>query len=250
MTAAAGARLGVETHLVLGGGTPTSLAGNQLLSALFGARRHHLDTDEWDQLEAHMAGLVEGWRVDGRRPFAMPIGGSTAVGALGFVVAWQELLDQCRAQGVEPGVVVHATSSGGTHAGMLAGRALLGGPSILAIAVAKTAGDLGAHARALADEVLARLGGGAVLDADVDVLGDYQGPAYAVPTSAGDGALRWAARRGWVVDRVYSAKALGGLLGEAEAGRLPDGDVIFWHTGGQPAVFAPGGAPDPEPDPR
>jgi 1-aminocyclopropane-1-carboxylate deaminase/D-cysteine desulfhydrase-like pyridoxal-dependent ACC family enzyme len=159
-----------------------------------------------------------------------------------------ELLDQCEAQGVSPGVVVHATSSGGTHAGMLAGRVLHGGPPVLAIAVAKTAGDLGAHARTLADEALDRLGGTAVPEGDVWVLDDYQGRAYAVPTAAGDNALRWAAKRGWVVDRVYSAKALGGLLGEAEAGRLPEGDVVFWHTGGQPAVFAPGGAPDPDPD--
>jgi 1-aminocyclopropane-1-carboxylate deaminase/D-cysteine desulfhydrase-like pyridoxal-dependent ACC family enzyme len=245
MTAAAGARLGIETHLVLGGGQPIAPSGNQLLSALFGARRHHLDTDDWDELEAHMHELVDAWRSAGRRPYAMPIGGSTAVGALGFVAAWEELLEQCRAQGVQPGVVVHATSSGGTHAGMLAGRALHGGPAVLAVAVAKTAGDLGAHARALADEALADLGGGAVDADDVAVLGDYQGPAYAVPTRAGDDALRWAAARGgWVLDRVYSAKALSGLLGEAQAGRLPDGDVVFWHTGGQPSLFAPGGAPD------
>jgi 1-aminocyclopropane-1-carboxylate deaminase/D-cysteine desulfhydrase-like pyridoxal-dependent ACC family enzyme len=246
MTAAAGTRLGVETHLVLGGGRPGSLAGNQLLSALFGARLHYRDTDDWTQLSEAMDELVTGWRSEGRRPFAMPIGGSTGVGALGFVRAWRELLDQCDAADIRPGVVVHASSSGGTHAGMLAGRALFGGPPILAIAVAKTAVDLGHHARALGEEALQRLGSTATLDADDVWIEDrYQGPAYGVPTDAGDEALRWAARHGWVLDRVYTAKALSGLMGERERGTLPPGDVVFWHTGGQPAVFAPGGAPAP-----
>lgn len=245
MTAAAGTRLGVETHLVLGGGRPDSLAGNQLLSSLFGAHLHYHLTDDWDELSASMQKLVEGWRAEGRKPYAMPIGGSTSVGALGFVAAWREFLDQCEAAGIHPGVVVHATSSGGTHAGMLAGRALFGGPPILAIAVAKTAGDLGSHAQALAEESLELLGAPtSVVTGDVWIEGRYQGDAYAVPTAAGDDALWWAARRGWVLDRVYTAKALSGLFGEAERGTLPPGDVVFWHTGGQPSVFAPGGAPE------
>jgi hypothetical protein len=72
----------------------------------------------------------------------------------------------------------------------------------------------------------------------------FQGEAYAVPTEAGDAALLFAARRGgWILDRVYSAKAFSGLLWHAAAGTLPAGDVVFWHTGGQPSVFAPRGAP-------
>jgi 1-aminocyclopropane-1-carboxylate deaminase/D-cysteine desulfhydrase-like pyridoxal-dependent ACC family enzyme len=245
MTAAAGARLGVETHLVLGGGRPDPLAGNQLLSSLFGARLHHHATDDWGELTEAMDELVERWRAEGRTPYAMPIGGSTPLGAMGFVAAWRELLEQCATTGVRPGVVVHATSSGGTHAGMLAGRHLLGGPPVLAIAVAQSADELAAVAGALADAALERLGAPQRLDAgDVRVEDRYLGEAYGVPTAAGDAGLRWAARRGgWVLDRVYTAKALGGLLGELERGALPPGDVVFWHTGGQPSVFAPGGAP-------
>ena len=69
------------------------------------------------------------------------------------------------------------------------------------------------------------------------------GEDYAIPTEAGDAAIRWAARHGgWVLDRVYSGKGMAGLLGNAAAGRWPAGsDVVFIHTGGAPAVFAPGG---------
>ena len=72
------------------------------------------------------------------------------------------------------------------------------------------------------------------------------GADYAQPTPDADAALVWAARTGgWVLDRVYTAKAFAGLLAMAEDGRWREGDdVVFWHTGGQPAVFAPGGLPD------
>jgi 1-aminocyclopropane-1-carboxylate deaminase/D-cysteine desulfhydrase-like pyridoxal-dependent ACC family enzyme len=73
----------------------------------------------------------------------------------------------------------------------------------------------------------------------------WLGPGYAIPSDEGDAAIRWAARQGaWVLDRTYSGKAFAGLLGAEADGRLGPGDsVVFWHTGGQPAVFAAGGVP-------
>jgi 1-aminocyclopropane-1-carboxylate deaminase/D-cysteine desulfhydrase-like pyridoxal-dependent ACC family enzyme len=80
---------------------------------------------------------------------------------------------------------------------------------------------------------------------DVRIDPSWIGDDYAVPTKAGDAAIRWAARHGgWVLDRVYTGKGFAGLVGNAEAGRWhPGSDVIFIHTGGMPAVFTPGGAP-------
>ncbi|MFP5489178.1 MAG: D-cysteine desulfhydrase, partial [Acidimicrobiia bacterium] len=80
---------------------------------------------------------------------------------------------------------------------------------------------------------------------DVHTDPNWLGDDYAVPTRAGDAAIRWAARHGgWVLDRVYSGKGFAGLVGNAEAGRWPPGsDVVFVHTGGHPTLFAPGGAP-------
>ena len=99
----------------------------------------------------------------------------------------------------------------------------------------------------LAHETLALLGWPnlRIEPEDVVVDGGSLGADYAVPTEEGDAALRWAAvHGGWVLDRVYTAKAFAGLLAMAAAGRWGEGDdVVFWHTGGQPALFAPGGAP-------
>jgi 1-aminocyclopropane-1-carboxylate deaminase/D-cysteine desulfhydrase-like pyridoxal-dependent ACC family enzyme len=102
------------------------------------------------------------------------------------------------------------------------------------------------YAAELARETLALLGIDAAMDdTDANVDGRWMGPDYAVPTDAADEAIRWAARHGaWVLDRVYTGKGFAGLLGHAAEGRWSDGDdVVFWHTGGLPAVFTEGGAP-------
>jgi 1-aminocyclopropane-1-carboxylate deaminase/D-cysteine desulfhydrase-like pyridoxal-dependent ACC family enzyme len=242
----------LDVHLVLGGPVPEWPAGNQLLSALFGACVHHPGTDDWGELEKAKDALADELRACGRRPFAIPIGGSTAIGAVGFTAAFVELVEQAAGAGCRPRAVVHATSSGGTHAGLLAGRAVVsaGGasvPDVIAFAVAKGVLLDDRLAAELAGETLALLGldDVGVDPADVHVEGSALGAEYAAPTAEADDALLWAARHGgWVLDRVYTAKAFAGLLSMAGAGRWgPGDDVVFWHTGGQPAVFAPGGAP-------
>jgi 1-aminocyclopropane-1-carboxylate deaminase/D-cysteine desulfhydrase-like pyridoxal-dependent ACC family enzyme len=254
LTAAAGAVLGLETHLVLGGTGEGSPEGNQLLAQLFGATLHFPGTDDWDELESAQGQLAETLRASGRQPYTMPIGGSTPVGALGFANAFDELMRQCADEGWQPAMLVHATSSGGTHAGLLAGRAAYAAdglpvPRILAISVAKQSGDLAATAQGLARSALDRLGLDDVqLDADaVEVDGSWRGPDYAVPTAEADAALRTAARSGAIVlDRVYTAKAFAAALRAASSTggtTAADGELLFWHTGGQPAVFSHGGLP-------
>lgn len=265
MTAAAGAVLGLEVHLVLGAedattlpgegmGTPTvAPTGNRLLSAMFGATQHVTDTEDWAELFADAFELADELQKAGRRPYVIPAGGSTPVGAIGYVAAFQELIGQCRKLGIEPSAVVHATSTGGTHAGLLAGRAVLASeaqrvPEALGVRVAKsTTVDDASGTAALAQACLGVLGVNdiPVAEGDVHILDGFMGEEYASPTSEADSAIQWAARRGaWVLDRVYTGKALAGLLWLAADGeRWGVGeDVIFIHTGGQPAVFAPGGA--------
>jgi len=250
LTAAAGAVLGMPTHVVLGGDQPEELAGNQLLGALFGAILHFPGTDDWDRLEEYMSDLAGELGGEGLSVYEMPIGGSTPVGVLGFVAGWLELRAQCAAQSVDPSTIVHASSSGGTHAGLLAGRAACrdssAHPDILAIGVAKRPVDLTAASSALAAAALQSLG----LDVEVTpdevvVDGRWQGGGYALPTAEADAAVLWAASRSaLVLDRVYTGKAFAGLLGAAREGRWGrDDTVVFWHTGGQPAVFGPDGAP-------
>lgn len=248
MTSAAGARLGLPVHLVLGGEEPSELTGNQLLMDLFGAQLHHAGTQDWGELTTASELLMTDLRQQGSRPALIPIGGSTPVGASAFAHAYAELLDQLED---EVAAVVHTSSSGGTHAGLLAGQALARSqgrpsPTILAVAVAKDVVLDESYVRALADQTLLHLGADLAVDpAEVHVDGRWIGAGYEVPTPEGDDAIRWAARHGgWVLDRTYSGKGFAGLLGNATEGRWNAGDtVVFWHTGGAPALFTPGGAP-------
>lgn len=252
MTAAACARLGWECHLVLGGGEARGQpTGNQLLSRLFGSHLHIKGTDDWDDLGREAAALAAELGYAGRRVDLIPMGGSTDVGALGFLGAWAELLEQCGQRGEMPSAVITASSTAGTHGGLLGGQAVcldrgLAAPELVAVGVAKGSTDLAADARRLALGCL-ELSGLAVGAVPEPVVEDRAvGAGYAIPTEEADAAIVWAARRGgWVLDRVYTGKAFAGLLMLDGEGRFPhDRPVVFWHTGGLPALFAPGGAPD------
>lgn len=255
MTAAAGARLGLEVHLILSGDAPVEGAtatGNQLLSTMFGAQLHHTGEAEshWGELEIAREALTDQLAADGLAPYSIPIGGSTAVGALGYAAAFVELIDQCETSGMLPAAVVVTSSSGGTHAGLLAGRAALiasgrltteSAPDVIAVGVAKGVVIGLPDVAELGDTVLELMGVDARVDpVDVEVDTRWLGDDYAVPTEAGDAAVDWAASaNGLLMDRTYSGKGLSGLLGMAAEGRWSaDDDVVFIHTGGWPALFA------------
>jgi len=251
MTAAAGARLGLETHLVLAGDRPSEATGNQLLALLFGAQLHFTGAHEshWGELEIAREAVTEQLAAEGLAPYAIPIGGSTAVGALGYAAAFTELLDQCDAADIAPSHVVFTSSSGGTHAGLLAGRAAAAHagravPDVIAIGVAKGVNVGRPDIAELANQTLALMRSTAIVAAeDVEVDARWIGDDYAVPTEAGDAAIRWAARTGgWLLDRTYSGKGFAGALGLAAEERFGD-DVVVIHTGGWPALFAPNGTP-------
>ena len=254
MTAAAGAVLGLEVHLVLAGDRPAQLTGNQLLSTLFGAQLHYTGAEEshWGELEIAREAVTDDLTAAGAAPYAIPIGGSTPVGAVGYAVAFVEMMEQFQRVGIAPAAIVFTSSSGGTHAGLVAGRALWRGqghavPEVLAIGVAKGVNMGRPDIRDLARATIELLDAdpSMIEREDVRIDPNWMGVDYAVPTKAGDAAIRWAARHGgWVLDRVYSGKGLAGLVGNTEAGRWPSGsDVVFIHTGGTPAVFTRDGVP-------
>jgi 1-aminocyclopropane-1-carboxylate deaminase/D-cysteine desulfhydrase-like pyridoxal-dependent ACC family enzyme len=218
---------------------------------LFGAQLHFTGTEEshWGELEIAREAVTEQLVTEGLNPYAIPIGGSTAVGALGYAAAFIELLDQCEAAGVAPSHVVFTSSSGGTHAGLLAGRAAAAHagrdvPDIVAVGVAKGVNIGRPDVTNLANQTLTLMQSTAIVAAeDVEVDTRWMGEDYAVPTETGDAAIRWAASHGgWLLDRTYSGKGCAGLLGLDEDGRFGS-DVVFIHTGGWPALFAPDGVP-------
>ena len=255
MTAAAGARLGMEVHLVLAGDEPAAgaaVTGNQLLSTMFGAQLHYTGAAEshWGELEIAREALTQELADAGLQPYSIPIGGSTAVGAVGYACGFVELIDQCNELGFAPSAVLFTSSSGGTHAGLLAGRAAMiadgrltpdTAPEVVAIGVAKGV-NLGLPDVAeLADEALGLIGADtSVSPDDVEVDPRWIGDDYAVPTDAGTAAMAWAATTGgWITDGTYSGKGLSGALGIIQEGRWGSDDhVVFIHTGGWPALFA------------
>jgi D-cysteine desulfhydrase len=187
-----------------------------------------------------MQELAEDLRAAGRRPYLILPGGSNGLGALGYVRAGLELAEQCAEVAVQPRYVVAAAGSCGTLAGLTLGLAL-GGMDAHAVGV-----SVSASARDRLDRTLEIMAdscshlGLPVPDAVPLVWPQYVGAGYGIPTELSTRALETAARsQGLVLDPVYTAKALGGLIGEIEAGRVRRDDVVvFVHTGGSPALFA------------
>ena len=249
MTAAAGARLNLPTHLVLSGVKPKRLEGNQMLSSMFGAQLHHtgFEANDWANLETARNTLTEELISDGQRPHSIPIGGSTAVGAIGYAVAFDEIVTQCESQDFVADAIVFTTSSGGTHAGLIAGliRARASNPQkvlpkIIGIGVAKGVALNAIRVAELANQTLTLLDEPTrVTPEDVIIDANYMGSDYAMPTQAAAEATTWAAHRGaWVLDPVYSAKGFSGLLGRDAKGEFAaDSNIVFIHTGGLPSLF-------------
>lgn len=243
-TAAAAAAVGLECHLALGGDAPEVAEGNLLLDHLFGAAIHWCGPCRKGE---RIPEIARGLHDAGRRPYLIPYGGSNAVGALGFVSAVEELKDQLSPFGGRVDAVVFPSSSGGTHAGLAVGARAFGLPTrVVGIGIDRrepTDPPYEQELAGLADDVAGRLG----LDlrwepADFEVRQEFLGGGYGVVGDLEREAIRLGARQeGILVDPVYTGRALGGLIRMIRDGELTPGQtVLFWHTGGAPAVFAYG----------
>jgi D-cysteine desulfhydrase family pyridoxal phosphate-dependent enzyme len=238
VTAAAAAKLGLGCVLVANGAPPPHATANALLDRLLGAEvRHVADRTARDST---MQAVADELRRAGRRPYVVPLGASTPLGALGFVYAIEELREQLPEA---PDVIVHSTSSGGTQAGLLAGCARHGYETrVLGISADETSAALTRDVRRILDGVAGFDGfDAASLDrVDVEVDDRFVGGGYGVPTDASREAIDLLARTEAIfLDPTYTAKAMAGLLARVRAGEFNERqDVLFWHTGGQVALFA------------
>jgi 1-aminocyclopropane-1-carboxylate deaminase/D-cysteine desulfhydrase-like pyridoxal-dependent ACC family enzyme len=237
LAAAAGARAGLDVHLVLSGPPVEPPGANQRLDAMLGATVHVAATDQRTERTALVERVEGDLRRAGRRPFVVGVGGSGAVGAAGQVLAGIEAIAQARAAGIEPAAIVLPSATGGTHAGLIVGARLAGSAArVVGVAVAAPSDELRPAIVELL-EGLAPLTGTTVDSAEIDLSDDERGPGYGVRTADADSASRLLARtEGILVDPVYTAKALAGLVARARDGRL-SGPVVFWHAGGTPAIF-------------
>lgn len=240
-TAAAAAACGLDCHLLLGGAAADVAQGNVLLDLLFGATLHWCGGDRKGE---RLAAVVADLRAAGRRPAVIPYGGSNAVGALGYVVAMQELAVQLAATGTQVDAIVFASSSGGTQAGLAVGVHACGVTAeLIGIRIDKDEEAAGGYVGRLAELATATAalagGGGPFGPGDFVVEAGYLGAGYGVVGSAErDAITRLAHSEGILLDPVYTGRAFAGLLDLVRRGRFAAAaTVLFWHTGGTPALF-------------
>ena len=238
-TAAAAAKFVLRCCLVLTGQSPNRWGGNLLLDELLGAEIRWAGERERSQV---MEEVAEEMTRLGRRPYIVPLGGSNPVGAAGYVEAMLELVAQLEVRDLQLDRVVFPSGSGGTQAGMMVGAKVLRfAGQIEGISVSRTKEALKPRLEELVAETAAFLG----LDLsfaseDFIVHDDYLGEGYARMGPPEREAIRLSARtEGLLVDPVYTGRALAGLIDLIRRGVFgPDETVLFWHTGGTPALFA------------
>ncbi|HVH56868.1 MAG TPA: D-cysteine desulfhydrase family protein [Vicinamibacterales bacterium] len=238
VTAAAAAKLGMRCILVVNGSPPATLTANALLDRLLGAEICFVK-DRADRTPA-MAAAAGRARAAGRRPYVIPIGASTPLGAAAFVDAISELRDQVPAA---PDVIVHSTSSGGTQAGLLAGCVLHAmSTRVIGISADETASALTGEIRKILSGMpsLLNVAADSLTNVEIRVDDRFIGGGYGVPTDDSRAAMELIARSEAIfLDPTYTAKAMAGLIALVRAGEFRDDQtVLFWHTGGQVALFA------------
>jgi len=228
-TAAAAARAGLGCVLAFNADPPERLEGNQVLDVILGAERRFVGSIAMDDLNTTVQDIADELRTAGRKPYVIPIGGSSPLGASAYVAAADEIVADL---GHDDVLVVTATGSGGTHAGLAArlGHARVVGVDVGAIA------DAYSTVRRLTDEVAALVGRPMPTD-DPRLVRDQIGTGYGAPTDACREAIRVTARsEGLLLDPVYSGKAMAGLMSMNPAD-LSEKAIVFLATGGVPALF-------------
>ena len=235
-TAAAAARFGLDCILVLSGEMPEHASTNLILDQLFGADivtvadRAYRDRTLQETFDKAVAA--------GRKPYLVPYGGSSPTGALGYAFAVEEFMQQ----NIHADWFVFGTSSGGTHAGLVLGQRVFGyHGKVLGISIDESEEWLQAHVSKIASDASEKLGQRIEFTpADVLANADYCGAGYGVLTDAEREAVNLFAKyEGLLLDPVYTGRAAAGMIDLIRQGFFKkDETVLFWHTGGQPALFA------------
>lgn len=236
-TAALAARYGLGCILVLSGQADQPQTGNYLADTLFGAEIVWCSRAERESVLQQT--FQAAWDA-GRRPYLIPLGASTPIGTLGYVNAFEEVVQQ----GDLPDWMVVASSSGGTQAGLALGARIFAPQvKVLGISIDNAEHALQTVVSNLANEAADRLRTPERLTAeDIRVNADYLGGGYGVVGEPELEAIRlFAELEGLLLDPVYTGRAAAGLLDLIRKGYFkPEEKVLFWHTGGTPAIFAQG----------
>lgn len=225
------------------------IKANLLLDRIYDAEIHiveplegesFMETEDrsFEMAKEHIARL----EAEGHKCMNIPVGGADETGSLGYIGGITELYEQADALGIEFDFLYHATGSGGTMAGMMAGRNLLGrSTAIRSISAMEIGKAYAKHAASLSNGALALMGVDSIVDAEDFAPDDnYYAPGYECPNEATTKAIKLLAKKeGILVDPVYSGKAFSALLDHVKTGAIPKGSkVVFVHTGGATVFFA------------
>ena len=225
------------------------IRSNMLLDRIMGAEMHIIrsengETEAQTEERCFALGRDHAARLSaqGHKCYDIPLGGASLVGSAAFIRGYCELAEQCLELGITPDYVFSATGTGGTLAGLAAGRHLLEDDAkLVAVAVSDKKPDYEARCAALASESLRWLGSGECLSPEeICVERGYFAPGYEKPNDMAIEAIRLLARtEGLLADPVYTGKAFAGMLGYIRQKKVSAGStVVFWHTGGATALFA------------
>ncbi len=235
-TAAVAARMGLGCVLVANGVPLAKPTANALLDRLLGAEVRYVGSRE--ERAPAMESAAGELRSKGRRPFVIPLGASTPLGAAAYAIAMAELLAQIAA----PDAIVLATSSGGTQAGIIAGCRLHGlSTRVVGISADEPAPAIAGEVRRILEgvEELAGCTRGVLTEGPIEIDDRFVGEGYAIATPASIDAIELCARHeALFLDPTYTAKAMAGLIGRVRSGEFTTGTVMFWHTGGQVTLFS------------
>lgn len=240
LTAAAARRAGLDCILILRGDPSQPPQGNLLLDHLLGAQVRIYDSQAGERA-ALLARAAEEQRAAGRKPYVIPLGGSNGLGALAYAMAAGELAEQAAAIGLRVDHIVVSSSSGGTQGGLVLGCRRYGLPwKVWGISPDLSETDLQETVAAVASSGAALLGEPPFQPEQIAAVDGYVGPGYGKMTPECRQAIRLVAQtEGLLLDPVYTGKAMAGLVDLARRGTWDRGEnVVFWHTGGTPALFA------------
>ena len=243
-TAAACARLGLRCHLILRTEPPSPpFEGNLFLNHLLGAEFTYIPLPEFKKSEQlDFSDVMEKLRSEGKKPFFFPIGGSVPTGCWGYVLAFEELMQQLDREGIENPHIVLAVGSGGTQTGLVLGRRLLerSEVKITGFNVCDSVEFFQKHNAEILKQTVEKF----QLDIrpeeeSFQLVGDYIGPGYAQSYPELIDTIKMVAlKQGLALDPVYTGKAFHGLLSEIKKGTFPkDRPIIFLHTGGLFGLF-------------
>ena len=243
-TAAAACKVGMKCHVLLerrvpGVDSSYEQTGNVLLDTLFGAT-HEFRPAGLD-MNAEAEAVSKRLRADGHTPYFIPGGGSNPTGALGYANCAQEIVEHCKTTGQAFDWLVMATGSTGTQAGLVAGFAAMAYDlPVMGVSVRQPHDRQVAAVHGLTQRTLEKLGADPVDVSAIRVDDGYVGEGYGIPAPSTYEAIHLTARQeGLLLDPVYSAKGMAGLIGMIRQGFFdPTDKVLFLHTGGATALFA------------